>query len=229
MPPINLVGDFGGGGMFLAFGVVCALMEATRSGRGQVVDAAMVDGSAVLMTMMYAFVASGLWADDPGTNLLDTGAHFYEVYETSDGKYMAVGGIESQFYAELIKGLGLSEEELPWQMDRSQWPAMKERFAELFRTRTRDGWTAIFEGTDACVAPVLSMSEARDHPHIAARQTFVTHEGIVQPAPAPRFSRTKEEIQRRPPALGEHTDEVLAAWGFAPDEIAALHDAGAIV
>jgi alpha-methylacyl-CoA racemase len=229
MPPINLVGDFGGGGMFLAFGVVCGVLEAARSGKGQVVDAAMVDGSAVLMTMIYSFVASGLWADEPGTNLLDTGAHFYEVYETSDGKYMAVGGIESQFYAELIKGLGLADEELPWQMDRTQWPAMKERFTTLFKTRTRDEWTAIFEGTDACVAPVLSMTEAREHPHNATRETFVTRDGVWQPAPAPRFSRTKEEIQRRPPSIGEHTDEVLVDWGFKPDEISALREAGAVV
>jgi alpha-methylacyl-CoA racemase len=228
MPPINLVGDFGGGGVFLAFGIVCGLLEAARSGEGQVVDAAMVDGSAVLMTMMYAFMAMGLWEDRPGTNLLDTGAPFYEVYETADGKYMAVGSIEAQFYAELIKGLGLADEELPWQMDRSQWPAMKERFTALFKTKTRDAWTAIFEGTDACVAPVLSMTEARDHPHLAARDTFVTHEGIVQPAPAPRFSRTAVEIQRRPPAPGEHTDEVLGDWGFEPDEIEALREAGAV-
>ncbi len=228
MPPINLVGDFGGGGVFLAFGIACGLIEAARSGKGQVVDAAMVDGSAVLMTMMYAFTAMGIWEDKPGTNLLDTGAHFYEVYEAADGKYMAVGAIETQFYAELIKGLGLAEEELPWQMDRSQWPSMKERFTALFKTKTRDEWAAIFEGTDACVAPVLSMTEARDHPHIAARDTFVTYEDIVQPAPAPRFSRTEVAIQRRPPAPGEHTDEVLADWGFSPDEIGALRESGGV-
>src|SRR5947208_6760966 len=228
MPPINLVGDFGGGGMLLAFGVVCGLLEAARSGRGQVVDAAMIDGSAVLMTMMYAFVAMGLWVDEPGTNILDTGAHFYEVYETADGKYMAVGAIESQFYAELIKGLGLADEELPWQMDRSQWPAMKERFTSLFKTKTRDEWTGVFEGTDACVAPVLSMTEARDHHHIAAHGTFVTYDDIVQPAPAPRFSRTEVAIQRRPPTPGEHTDEVLHDWGFEPVEITALRETGAV-
>jgi alpha-methylacyl-CoA racemase len=229
MPPINLVGDFGGGGLFLAFGIACGLIEATRSGQGQVIDAAMVDGSAVLMTMMYSFLATGLWdGDNPGTNLLDTGAHFYEVYETADGKYMAVGAIETQFYAELIKLLGLAEEELPWQMDRSQWPAMKERFTALFKTKTRDEWSAIFDGTDACVAPVLSMTEAQDHPHMRARGTMTTHDGILQPAPAPRFSRTAEGIQRRPPAPGEHTDDVLAEWGFSADEVARLREDGAV-
>jgi alpha-methylacyl-CoA racemase len=228
VPPLNLVGDFGGGGMFLAFGVVCGILEASRSGQGQVVDAAMVDGASVLMTMMYAFMAQGLWQDDPGTNILDTGAHFYEVYETSDGKFISVGSIESQFYAELLKRVGLEGEELPWQMDRSQWPAMKERFAALFKTKTRDEWCALLEGSDACFAPVLSMSEAHTHPHIAARKTFVEKDGVLQPAPAPRFSRTSPQLDRGPSKPGADTDEALQAWGFSPDDIAKLRQASAI-
>jgi alpha-methylacyl-CoA racemase len=228
VPPLNMVADFGGGGMLLAFGVVCALLETQRSGQGQVVDAAMVDGSAVLMTMIYAFMAMGLWQDAPGTNILDTGAHFYDVYDTADGKYFAVGPIEAKFYAELLQRLGLEGEDLPWQMDRPHWPEMKERLAAVFRTKTRDDWSALLEGTDACATPVLSLSEAHAHPHNAARQTFVTRDGILQPAPAPRFSRTSPSIQRRPPAPGEHTDDVLAAWGFDAAEIAKLRDAGAV-
>ena len=226
--PLNMVGDFGGGGMLLAFGVVCALLEAGRSGRGQVVDAAMVDGAAVLMTMIHAFIGMGIWTDDPGTNILDTGAHFYDVYETSDAKFVAVGPIEGKFYAELLRLVGWEHEELPWQMDRAQWPALKGRFVDLFRTKTRDEWSALLEGTDACFAPVLSLSEAPTHPHNEARATFVTRDGIVQPAPAPRFSRTSAEIQGRPPHPGEHTDATLADWGFDPDDIAKLRAAGAI-
>jgi alpha-methylacyl-CoA racemase len=226
--PLNMVGDFGGGGMLLAFGVACALLEAGRSGRGQVVDAAMVDGTAVLTTMIHAFIAMGIWTDDPGTNILDTGAHFYDVYETADAKFVAVGPIEGKFYVELLRLVGWGREELPWQMDRSQWPALKERFADLFRSKTRDEWSALLEGTDACFAPVLSLSEAPAHPHNEARATFVTRDGIVQPAPAPRFSRTVAEIQGSPPAPGEHTDATLADWGFDPDDITKLRAAGAI-
>ena len=228
MPPNNLVGDFGGGGLLLAFGLVCALLEASRSGQGQVVDAAMVDGAAVLSTMLHAFVAMGLWQDNPGHNLLDTGAHFYEVYETADGKFMAVGAIEQQFYAELLERTGLKDEELPFQMDRSQWPSLKERFAALFKSKTRDEWQALLEGTDACAVPVLSMTEAPSHPHNVARQTFVQRDGVTQPAPAPRFSRTTADIARRPPAPGEHTDEALADWGFTADELAKLQETGAV-
>ncbi|TML63842.1 MAG: CoA transferase [Actinobacteria bacterium] len=228
VPPLNMVGDFGGGGMLLAFGVVCGLLEAGRSGKGQVVDAAMVDGAAVLMTMIYAFMAMGIWQDDPGTNILDTGAPFYEVYECADGKFLAVGAIETQFYAELLKRTGLENEELPFQLDRPQWPAMKERFAELFRTKTRDEWAAILEGTDACAAPVLSLSEAHTHPHNRARGTFVEKDGILQPAPAPRFSRTPPEISRPAPAPGADTDEVLGAWGLDATEIGKLREAGAV-
>ena len=228
VPPLNMVGDFGGGGMLLAFGVVCGLLEAGRSGKGQVVDAAMVDGAAVLMTMIYAFMAMGIWQDDPGTNILDTGAPFYEVYECADGKFLAVGAIETQFYAELLKHTGLDGDDLPFQLDRPQWPAMKERFAALFKTKTRDEWAQILEGTDACAAPVLSLSEAHAHPHNRARGTFVEKDGILQPAPAPRFSRTPPDISRPPSAPGADTNEVLGAWGFDATEIAKLREAGAV-
>jgi alpha-methylacyl-CoA racemase len=227
-PPLNLIGDFGGGGMLLAFGVLAALLEAQRSGKGQVVDAAMTDGSASLMTMMFAFRQFGWWKPERGVNLLDTGAHFYEVYETADGGFFAVGAIEPKFYAELLKGMGLEGEDLPTQMDRDRWPAMKERFAAVFRTRTRDQWAAVFEGTDACAAPVLSPWEADQHPHNRARGTFVEVDGVVQPAPAPRFSRTPGEISRPPSPPGADTDEGLAAWGIGSAAIAALRKAGAI-
>lgn len=228
LPPLNLVGDFGGGGMLMAFGMCAALLEASRSGQGQVVDAAMVDGSASLMTMIYAFLGSGLWHEERGANMLDTGAHFYEVYETADGAHMAVGAIERPFYAALLRGLGLDGEELPDQMDRSQWPAMKQRFAAVFRQRTRQEWTAVFDGTDACVAPVLSPLEAPSHPHNEARGTFVTVEGTVQPAPVPRFGRTPATVSCPPPQPGADADAALADWGVAGDRVAALRSAGAI-
>jgi alpha-methylacyl-CoA racemase len=229
LPPLNLVGDFGGGGMLLALGVVSALFERQTSGHGQVVDAAMVDGSALLMTMMYAFRAMGVWDDAQGVNLLDTGAGFYEVYETSDGRFLAVGALESQFYAELLTGLGLADDpDLPAQMDKAHWPELKARFAEVIRTRTRDEWAKIFEGTDACVAPVLTMSEAPEHPHNVARGTFVERYGVVQPAPAPRFSRTPGALDRPPAFPGQHTDEVLAEWGIPDEDRAELRAAGAI-
>jgi alpha-methylacyl-CoA racemase len=229
LPPLNLVGDFGGGGMLLALGVVCALFETGRSGQGQVVDAAMVDGSALLMSMMYAFRSMGIWDDERGVNLLDTGAAFYEVYETSDGGHLAVGAIESQFYAELLDGLGLADDPgVPSQFDKAQWPELKKRFAEVIRTRTRDEWEQTFAGTDACVAPVLSMAEAPGHPHNVARGTFVERFGASQPAPAPRFSRTPGTLDRPPAYPGQHTDEVLAEWGFNVDERADLRAVGAI-
>lgn len=229
VPPLNLVGDFGGGGMFLAFGIVCALLEAQRSGEGQVVDAAMVDGAAVLTTMFHAFRAMGIWNDERGTNLLDTGAHFYDVYETSDAQYVSIGSIEPQFYAQLLELSGLgADEELPHQMDRSQWPALKERVAEIFKTKTRDEWCEIMEHTDVCFAPVLSLGEAPQHPHNVERGTFVEEHGVTQPAPAPRFSRTEATIQRPPAHAGQHTDEVLGQFGFDADRIAKLRDAGAI-
>jgi alpha-methylacyl-CoA racemase len=226
--PLNLVGDFGGGGMLMAFGIAAALVEAGRSGRGQVVDAAMTDGSASLMTMIYAFRQFGMWSEDRGSNILDSGAHFYEVYETADNKYFAVGAIEPQFYAELLRGLGLEGEDLPDQMDREHWPEMKRRFAEIFATRTRDEWAAAFAGTDACAAPVLSPWEAHLHPHNVARETFVEVEGIVQPAPVPRFSRTPSRVSRPPSRPGADAEEALAAWGVAAEELAVLRKAGAV-
>ena len=229
VPPLNLVGDFGGGGMLLAFGMVAALLEAARSGEGQVVDAAMVDGAATLMTMIHAFHRHGLWNDERGANMLDTGAPFYEVYETSDGKWMAVGGIEAQFYAELIRGLGLEgDSSFPSQMSREQWASMKARFAEIFKSKTRDEWSAIFDGTDACVVPVLSPWEAHLHPHNVARSTFVEVNGTVQPAPAPRFSRTPSAISKPPSPPGADTISALVEWGVAEDKVTKLRESGAL-
>ncbi len=228
VPPLNLVGDFGGGGMFLAYGIVCALLEAQRSGQGQVVDAAMVDGAATLMTMMHGMRAMGFWTDERGSNLLDTGAHFYDVFETADGKYVSIGSIEPQFYAQLLKLTALEGEDLPRQMDRARWPELKERLAGIFKQKTRDEWCAVMEGSDVCFAPVLNMGEAAEHPHNVARGTFIQVAGHTQPGPAPRFSRTRTEVVRPPCAAGEHTDEALADWGFAADEVARLRDAKAI-
>ena len=228
VPPLNLVGDFGGGGMLLAFGVVCALLEAANSGEGQVVDAAMVDGAASLMAFPHYLAALGQWLPERGTNMLDTGAHYYDVYETSDGRYVSIGSIEPQFYTELLRLTGLEGEDLPDQNDRAQWPAMKERVAAVFRTRTRDEWCALMEGTDVCFAPVLSMQEAPDHPHNVHRQVFLNLDGVPQPAPAPRFSRTPGAVLRPPPYAGQHTDEVLADWGFDAGELADLRAGGAI-
>lgn len=229
VPPLNLVGDFGGGGMLLAYGVVCGLLEAARSGEGQVVDAAMVDGSALLMTMFHGMAAGGAWSPERGTNLLDTGAPFYDVYETADGRYVSVGSLEPQFYAELLRLSGLdAEQDLPSQHDRSQWPAMKQRLAEVFRTRTRDEWCALMEGTDVCFAPVLSMDEASHHPHNVSRDTFVEVDGVVQPAPAPRFSRTPGEVAGPPAHSGQHTEDALRDWGFDAAEMDELRKVEAI-
>jgi alpha-methylacyl-CoA racemase len=194
-----------------------------------VIDAAMVDGAAVLSTFFYGLRAMGFWQDERGTNLLDTGAHFYDTYETADGKYVSIGSIEPQFYAELLRLTGLDQEELPGQMDRGQWPAMRDRLTTLFKTKTRDEWDAILESSpDVCYAPVLSMAEAPDHRHNKERSTFVEVGGVVQPAPAPRFSRTPGEVTRPPAHPGQHTDEALTDWGFAADEIAKLRETGAI-
>jgi alpha-methylacyl-CoA racemase len=229
VPPLNLVGDFGGGGMLLAYGLVCGLLEAQRSGKGQVVDAAMVDGAACLMMMFHAFRAMGIWEDARGVNILDTGAPFYDVYECADGEYVSIGSIEPQFYAELLRLTGLEGEELPWQHDKSQWPAMKERMAEVFRAKTRDEWCELMEGSDVCFAPVLSLAEAPLHPHNVHRETFVEREGVVQPAPAPRFSRTPGAIQRPPAHAGQHTDEVLGEWlGLDGDGVGKLRATGAV-
>jgi len=228
-PPLNLVGDFGGGGMFLAFGVVCALFEAQRSGRGQVVDAAMVDGAAALMTMFYAMRASGAWTNKREDNLLDGGSHFYNSWETKDDKYVCTGSIEPQFYALLLKHTGLSEDpDFQVQMDRTKWPSLKEKLAAIFRTKTRDEWCEIMEGTDVCFGPVLSLDEAAKHPQNVHRKTFLEIEGVLQPAPAPRFSRTKCEIRKPPSAPGADTEQVLSAWGFSAGEIEALKKAEAI-
>jgi alpha-methylacyl-CoA racemase len=231
VPPLNLVGDFGGGGMLLAFGVVCALLEAQRSGQGQVVDAAMVDGSALLMAMIYGFRAAGTQREQRGANLLDGGAPFYRTYETADGHAIAVGAIEPQFYARLLDVLGLSEAEregMPRQMDRSQWPALRARFAHAFKQKTRAEWCALLEGSDACLSPVLSMSEALEHPHLRARGTFVELAGVAQPAPAPRFSRSAPELPRPPSHPAQDTDAGLRAWGMSDARIAELRAAGAI-
>jgi alpha-methylacyl-CoA racemase len=228
LPPINLVGDFGGGGMLLAFGVTAALVEARSSGTGQVVDAAMTDGSASLMTMAHSFLAAGVSREARGVNLLDTGAHFYEVYETADGGYVAVGAIEPRFYAALLEGLSLDEVALPAQMDRSSWPAMKERFAAAFALKTRDEWIAHFEGSEACVAPVLSPLEAPHHPHNVARETFVEVAGTRQPGPAPRFSRTPSAIASAPEQPGSSTTSALTRWGVDPSRVQSLLAAGAL-
>ncbi|MCP4037908.1 MAG: CoA transferase [bacterium] len=225
--PLNLVGDFGGGGLMLAYGITCALLERVNSGKGQVVDAAMVDGAATLMTIFHATQQIGYWSDERGTNLLDSGSHFYDAYETSDGKWVSIGSFEPQFYALLLEKLGLEAEAFP-QMDRERWPELKERMSALFKQRTRDQWCELLEGTDVCFAPVLTIAESREHPHNTARGTFVTCDGVDQPRPTPRFGRTDSGITRGPARAGEHTDEILAESGFGSDEIARLKEVGAI-
>ena len=222
--PLNLVGDFGGGSTYLVIGLLAALLEARVSGQGQVVDAAITDGASSLMSMIYGLHATGGWTDDRSSNLLDGGLPWYDVYQTSDAKHMAVGAIEEQFYQALLQGLGLSAEEGARSPDRI--PALRQRFTAIFATRTRDEWAAIFEGTDACVAPVLSMSEAPGHPHNAARQTFIAVDGVVQPAPAPRFSRTPSSVAGPPVAAGSHTREALTDWGVK--DVEGLLDAGIV-
>lgn len=226
--PLNLVGDFGGGGLMLAFGLVSALLEARNSGRGQVVDAAMVDGSATLMASLFGAVQAGFWTEERGSNLFDSGAHFYDTYETSDGEYMAVGAIEPKFYSQLLTGLGLDEGELPAQMDRDHWADMKDRFAGIFKTRTQAEWRSIFDDIDACVSPVLKMSQARNHPHNMARHSFVELDGVYQPNAAPRFSRTAPRVAASAARLGEHTREVLTAAGLSDSDVAALIEAGVV-
>ena len=229
VPPLNLVGDYGGGGMLLAFGMVCGLLEAHRSGKGQVVDAAMVDGTALLMGAAYGMLGSGLWDDTQReSNMLDGGAHFYDTYETKDGKYVSIGSIEPQFYALLLEKTGLKGQDLPAQHDRAKWPEMKKKFTEVFKTKTRDEWCAIMEGTDICFAPVLTMSEAPEHPHAKARNAYVDFDGFKHPAPAPRFSRTPPKIQGIAPVRGAHTREVLGQNGFSDAEIKELLASGAI-
>ncbi|HEY4943324.1 MAG TPA: CaiB/BaiF CoA-transferase family protein [Rhizomicrobium sp.] len=226
VPPLNLVGDFGGGALYLAFGVVCGLLEAKASGKGQIVDTAMTDGAASLMAMFYGMSAMGMWKDERGVNLLDSGAHFYDTYETKDGKYIALGSIEPQFYRELLEKTGIDDTAFAAQMDRSAWPALKTKLEAVIKSKTRDEWDAIMLGSDVCYAPVLSLAEAPKHPHNVARQTFVEVAGIVQPAPAPRFSRTVPAVQG--PPEGASNEAALKAWGFSADEVAKLSSAGAI-
>ena len=228
VPPLNLVGDFGGGGMYLAFGIVCALLETRSSGQGQVVDAAMVDGAASLMTAFFGMAATGYWNSERGTNLLDTGAHFYDVYETADGGYISLGPIEAQFYAELRERLGLHGAEWDHQHDRARWGDLSEKLASVIAQRTRDEWCELLEGTDVCFAPVLSLAEAPAHPHHRHRGTFKSVAGVTQPGPAPRFSRTPGEIRCPPPHAGQHTDEILGELGASAAAIADLRTCGAV-
>jgi alpha-methylacyl-CoA racemase len=224
--PLNLVGDFGGGGMLLGFGVACALVEARASGKGQVVDAAMVEGASLLGTMFSGMLAAGTWKEERGSNVLDTGAPWYDVYETKDGEYVSIGSIEPKFYEDLMQRLGLDMQSLPAQHDRKGWPALRKTFSEKFLAKTRDEWCAVFEGSDACFAPVLSFSEARRHAHNAARRSFVTVGRVEQPAPAPRFSRTAAAVRRAPPERGEGGREALQDWALSDSEIDKLKALG---
>jgi len=225
VPPLNLVGDFGGGALYLAFGIACGIIEAKASGKGQVVDAAMTDGASSLMTMFYGMMASGMWQDKRGSNLLDSGAHFYDTYETKDGKFVALGSIEPQFYRELMEKAGITDPAFAAQMDRSAWPSLKEKLAAVIKTKTRDEWDVLMLGSDVCYAPVLSLAEAPKHPHNVARQTFVTIDGVTQPAPAPRFSRTVPEAK---PVAPVDSASALAAWEFSKADIEALQAASAL-
>ena len=227
-PPLNLVGDFGGGGLLLAYGIVCALLECKHSGEGQVVDAAMVDGTAALMAVFHGAQQAGAWNDAWGTNLLDSGAPFYDVYATKDGRYVSIGSIEPQFYAELISKLGLAGEELPGQNDREGWPRLRERFTEVFLGKTRDEWCEIMEGSDVCFAPVLTMSESRGHTHAKARDSYVEMGGAMQPQPAPRFSRTRAEIRSPAELAGRSSEEMLAGWGIAASRVKKLRESGGV-
>ncbi|MHB8187170.1 MAG: CaiB/BaiF CoA transferase family protein [Dermatophilaceae bacterium] len=228
VPPLNLVGDYGGGGMLLAYGVVAALLSAARTGAGQVVDASMLDGSAILMAQFFGMRAIGRWADERGSNLLDTGAPFYDVYATADGGYLSVGPLEPAFFATLLERLGIDDIDLGSQYDPRSWPTLRLRLAAEFASRTRAASEELFAGVDGCVFPVLSMSEAPQHPHNVARGTFVTRDDVVQPAPAPRFSATPAQLELPPPAVGEHTNEVLTDLGLSDDEVLRLREAGVV-
>jgi len=227
-PPLNVIGDFGGGGLLLALGIVSALLERSLSGRGQVVDASIVDGVSLLGTFLHGLRAAGAWVDERESNLIDGGAHMYDCYETADGRYMAVGAIEEKFHAQLCDGLGLALGEAPAPDDRSSWRAMHDRLAGIFKTKTQQAWCEVFAELDACVTPVLTMQEAQAHPHMVQRAVFVEVDGVVQPAPAPRFSRTPGVVGRGPASPGEHTDEVLEEAGFSPAEVKALKDGGTV-
>jgi len=226
VPPLNLVGDFGGGALYLAFGIVCGMLEAKKSGKGQVVDTAMTDGAASLMAMFYGMSAGKHWADERGVNMLDSGAHFYDTYETKDGKWISIGSIEPQFYRELLEKTGIDDPDFEDQINHGAWPQLKKKLEAVFKTKTRDEWDAIMLGSDVCYAPVLSITEAPKHPHNVARKTFVEVAGVVQPAPAPRFSRTVPEIQGPP----EEADaaRALSGWGFSHEEIGKLEKIGAV-
>ena len=227
VPPVNLIGDFGGGGMILALGVCAALVEVASSGKGQVIDAAMTDGSALLATMVHSFKAMGIWGDR-ATNLLDTGAPFYDVFECSDGKFISIGSIEPQFYSELLRITGLDQQENPKQMDRQSWDEMKSKIASAIKSKSREEWENLMEGTDVCFAPVLTIDEAYDHPHNLERNTFIEVAGVKQPAPAPRFSRTPASITSPPPHPGEHTEEILLDSGYTISEISSLREQNVI-
>jgi alpha-methylacyl-CoA racemase len=228
-PPINMVGDFGGGGMMLAFGMVAALLNVARGGEGQVIDCAMTDGTAVLMSMMHGMKNTGVWSEELGVNLLDTGAHFYDTYETADGKFISIGSIEPQFYAELRRIAGLAEDrDFDAQHDRTAWGPLKEKLTALFKRKTREEWNALMEHTDVCYAPVLTMSEATQHPHNVARGTFIEVAGDVQPAPAPRYSATATATPEPAPMPGDQTDAILARLGMNADEVAGLRQAGTV-
>jgi alpha-methylacyl-CoA racemase len=222
VPPLNLVGDFGGGALYLAFGLLAGVIQARETGKGQVVDCAMSDGAASLMAMFYGFKASGMWKEERRANLLDGGAHFYDTYRCKDGRWVSIGSIEPQFYALLLEKTGASDPEFARQMDRSAWPSLREKLAALIATRTRDQWAEIMGGTDVCFAPVLDLDEAPKHPHNAARETFVEVAGVTQPAPAPRFSATPGRIQGPPPAIGAHTREALLDWGLSAADVDSL-------
>ncbi|MET0963666.1 MAG: CaiB/BaiF CoA-transferase family protein [Noviherbaspirillum sp.] len=226
--PLNYIGDFGGGAMFLAFGVLCALLETGRSGRGQVVDAAMTDGAALLSAMMYGLKAAGTLSNQRGENLLDGGAHFYESYACADGKYVAVGAIEPQFYALLVELCGIDDPAFQAQHDRHAWPLLKYRLADVFRTRNRADWCALMEGTDVCFAPVLDWDEAPQHPHNRARATFIKVDGVIQPAPAPRFSHSQPGVPKPPAQPGQHSAAILSDWGVSGATIAGLQERGVI-
>lgn len=228
VPPLNLVGDYGGGGMFLVMGILAALIERQQSGKGQVVDAAMTDGSAVLMSIFNSLHAMGMWTPKRGVNLLDSGAHFYDTYETKDGKYVSIGALEPQFYAQLIEKAGLDPEVFSNQMNQQEWPQLKEELSRVFKEKTQAEWCAIMEGSDVCFAPVLDFIEAQQHPHNVARGTYIEVDGLVQPAPAPRFSRTPSEVQFGPRAAGENTEEILQDWGFTADQVQALREGKAL-
>jgi len=225
LPPLNLIGDFGGGGMLLGFGVACGLIEAARSGKGQVIDAAMVEGASLLATMFFGFLSSNAWNENRGSNILDTGAPWYNVYETKDGKYVSIGAIEERFYKDLLTRMQLAEKDFP-QHDRAKWPLHKAAFTTAFKAKTRDEWVKAFEGSDACFAPVLSWSEAPRHPHNRARSAFLSVKRVEQPAPAPRFSRTAPEVLRGPPERGEGGAQALADWGFDAEQVKRLGSLG---